>query len=249
MTDNEKLIEEAATAIEHTPWRLGTPPRMHSVDRTRAALAVFEKAHTPTDDDDILDVIADRLGEHSQARNHEIADSGEYETFLNGPVNVEALAEWLVPTMLRLRRSEAPEPSGPWDSATACFGHCDKEGWYSECVSKRADAEVAEPPGEPSDPPQRLVHEVNMLLSSVASHGPAALTDTSDRMYTAGLLRRLRDALDPKPAQRLAAGNAVRAEMARNNRDVHRMVYGREIANVLAGVALDAALRAAGGVK
>ncbi|MFJ4997133.1 hypothetical protein ACIP5T_03210 [Microbacterium sp. NPDC088619] len=49
------------------------------------------------------------------------------------------------------RRSEVPEPSGPWDSATACFGHCDTEGWYSECVSKRADAEVAEPQGEPSD--------------------------------------------------------------------------------------------------
>lgn len=101
-----------------------------------------------------------------------------------------------------------------------------------------------EPQGEPSDPPQRLVHEVNMMLNSVASHGPAALTDTSDRMYMPGLLRRLRDAIYPKPAQRLAAGNAVRAEMARNGFDVHRMVYGQEIANVLAGAALDAALRA-----
>ena len=26
----------------------------------------------------------------------------------------------------------------PWDSSRACFGHCDKEGWYSECVSKAA---------------------------------------------------------------------------------------------------------------
>ena len=110
-------------------------------------------------------------------------------------------------------------------------------------------SEVPEPQGEPSDAPKRLVHEVNMLLGSVASHGPAALTDTSDRMYTAGLLRRLRDALDPRPAQRLAAGNAVRAEMARNGLDVHRMVRGQEIANVLAGEALDAALRAAGGVR
>lgn len=42
---------------------------------------------------------------------------------------------------------------------------------------------------------KRLYHEVYMMLSSVASHGPAALTDTSDPQYTAGLLARLRDAI------------------------------------------------------
>ena len=47
---------------------------------------------------------------------------------------------------------------------------------------------------EPSDT-QRLVHEVNMMLSSVASHGPRALTDTDDPEYTARLLGRLRTAL------------------------------------------------------
>lgn len=43
---------------------------------------------------------------------------------------------------------------------------------------------------------KRLVYEVKMMLSSVASHGPAALTTTDDRMYTANLLARLRDALE-----------------------------------------------------
>lgn len=43
--------------------------------------------------------------------------------------------------------------------------------------------------------PKRLAYEVKMMLSSVASHGPAALTTTHDPMYTANLLRRLRNAL------------------------------------------------------
>jgi hypothetical protein len=51
---------------------------------------------------EMFDVIADRLGEHTQARNYEIADSGEYETKLSGPVDVEALAEWLMPEILGL---------------------------------------------------------------------------------------------------------------------------------------------------
>ena len=69
-------------------------------------------ALTPTDDERaIFDAIADRLGEHSQATNYEIADSGEYETKLRGPVDVEVLAEWLLPTVLGFRRSVVPEPS------------------------------------------------------------------------------------------------------------------------------------------
>lgn len=44
--------------------------------------------------------------------------------------------------------------------------------------------------------PKRLAYEVKMMLSSVASHGPAALTTTDDPMYTARLLARLRDALE-----------------------------------------------------
>ncbi|WP_308491042.1 hypothetical protein [Microbacterium terrisoli] len=54
----------------------------------------------------IFEALADRLGEHPRARNYEIADSGEYETKLDGPIDVEMLAEWLVPTVLATR----PEP-------------------------------------------------------------------------------------------------------------------------------------------
>ncbi len=51
-------------------------------------------------------------------------------------------------------------------------------------------------PGEVDNSPKRLAYEVKMMLSSVASHGPAALTTTSDPMYTARLLGRLRDAIE-----------------------------------------------------
>lgn len=49
--DREALIEEAADAIERTPWRLGTTLRTHRLDTARNVLAVFEQAHTPTDDE------------------------------------------------------------------------------------------------------------------------------------------------------------------------------------------------------
>jgi len=57
----------------------------------------------------IFEALADRLGEHPQARNHEIADSGEYETFMH-EVQVEMLAEWLMPTVLEVVARRHPEP-------------------------------------------------------------------------------------------------------------------------------------------
>lgn len=238
MTDNEKLIEEAAQAIyghnpEQQPWD-GEPMGLaeagdsHRANMARRqaedAMAVFEKAHTPTDDE-------------REALAKVIDDAADAPV---SPERVRAsLTLWLADAILAagFRRTEVPEPSTELrpcrlpQSAPPCIG--------CQCETQ----------GEPSsEAPKKLVYEVNMLLHSVASHGPAALTDTSDRMYTPGLLRRLRDALDPQPAQRLAAGNAVRAEMARNGLDVHRMIYGQEIANVLASTALDAALSAASSV-
>lgn len=49
---------------------------------------------------------------------------------------------------------------------------------------------------EEDNSPKRLAYEVGMMLSAVASHGPAALTTTSDPMYTAQLLSRLKRALE-----------------------------------------------------
>lgn len=111
MSENEKLIEEAEQRYPDIEANPETFPTGWSRKQERNAFiagAVFEKALTPTDDERaIFDAIADRLGEHSQARNFEIADSGEYETKLRGPVDVEVLAEWLLPTVLGFCRSEA----------------------------------------------------------------------------------------------------------------------------------------------
>lgn len=68
--------------------------------------------YTPTTDD-IRDIIEWR---HRFASDR--LDLAAFNRWLKG------LAEALVP---------------PWDSDRACFGHCDKEGWHSECVSKAVD--------------------------------------------------------------------------------------------------------------
>lgn len=63
----------------------------------------------PTDDERALfEALADRLEQHPQARNYEIADSGEGETKLVGPLDVEALAEWLMPVFAGFRRQGPP---------------------------------------------------------------------------------------------------------------------------------------------
>lgn len=62
----------------------------------------------------IFEALADRLGEHPRARNHEIADSGEYETFMH-EVHVEGLAEWLMPTVLQIIARKHPEPEWEYE--------------------------------------------------------------------------------------------------------------------------------------
>lgn len=150
MTD-EKLIEAARVAYveawEAARKKIGrgiAEPGTKSRAGITAAFAVFEKAHTkkldtsaepvkketdslhvaPIDDErEVFEALADRLGEHPQASNYEIADSGEYETKLRGPVDVEVLAEWLMPTVLGLRRSEVPEPQTAYEKRHESHGH------------------------------------------------------------------------------------------------------------------------------
>lgn len=144
------LIEEAAKAIHaddlakkraNEAFESMNPETLDWYrDNARAALAVFEKVHTPstpTNDERAIDVCI------------EIASTvyGDYDDAQGALSDIHMM---LAPIAAGFRRSEVPEPSGPWDLPTSCFGHCDKEGWYGECVSKKADAEV-EPQGVPSD--------------------------------------------------------------------------------------------------
>lgn len=146
MTEKE-LIEEAAKAMangEHNVlgWRGHSADEQEWYRKDAAiALAVFEKAHTPhTPTDDEREALA-RSIHAAHARRWCLNGDGE------ACPEARQIADALLPGF---RRSEVLEPSGPWDLPTSCFGHCDKEGWYGECVSKKADAEV-EPQGEPSD--------------------------------------------------------------------------------------------------
>ncbi|WP_405375910.1 MULTISPECIES: hypothetical protein [unclassified Microbacterium] len=61
---------------------------------------------------------------------------------------------------------------------------------------------------------KRLIFEVRMMLSSVASHGPHALTTTNDPMYTANLLRRLSNALEAATARKQPEPDPRDAEIA-----------------------------------
>lgn len=147
LSGNEKLIESVRDWPTIT--RMSHSTQLEKLVELRDALEAAGKAHTPTDDERaIFEAIADRLGEHSQARNFEIADSGEYETKLTGTIDVEVLAEWLVPTVAGFRRSEVPEPSAECPQPCVHLSQHDaREG--RTCAEHPCTC--PEPQGEPSD--------------------------------------------------------------------------------------------------
>ena len=100
MTDNEKLIEEAAEAMLDAARELlgvetiGERPREMTREYARRAFAVFEKAHTPTGDE------REAQGWREAAMYD--GDAQTQDDFMTG---------WR--TADRLRRSEVPEPLFP----------------------------------------------------------------------------------------------------------------------------------------
>lgn len=73
--------------------------------------------------------------------------------------------------------------------------------------------------------PKRLAYEVKMMGHSVASHGPAALTTTTDPMYTWNLLRRLSDAITRLDASATAAVAELDKIEDRAPHDIDGMIY------------------------
>lgn len=96
MTD-ERLIEEAAKAIEKVPYHA-----WHDVTRegarelARTALAVFEKAHAPTDDERVLSTVI----EDAIERWGDEYPTPQVATYVSAAVRAAGF-----------RRSEVPEPS------------------------------------------------------------------------------------------------------------------------------------------
>lgn len=107
MTDNEKLIEEAAKAIYFRADEIGINRevgQLQSEALARAALAVFEKAHTPTDDDrEALPInhcpehgdLLNRPGDGADARSYRCRNAHDIDGIRAG-----------------FRRSEVLEPCG-----------------------------------------------------------------------------------------------------------------------------------------
>lgn len=128
MTDNEKLIEDAAKAIHEALLAKGGYR-----GGAEAALAVFEKAHTPTDDErEALWKVIDK-----ERRGWVRMGSGD-STVLRDVILASGF-----------RRSEVPEPSGK-RHAWQCMvpyspeGSCAEPGCGCWCHK-------GEPQGEPSD--------------------------------------------------------------------------------------------------
>lgn len=209
LSGNEKLIESVRDWPTIT--RMSHSTQLEKLVELRDALEAAGKAHTPTDDERaIFEAIADRLGEHSQARNFEIADSGEYETKLTGTIDVEVLAEWLVPTVAGFRRSEVPEPSaeGPAFIALMPPSPETSKRWYSmycrvcgieEMMAGTADdprllarrdehnrERHAEPQGEPSDARAKVIDALVMTrLSDFAGTDMGVIEQAADAVLAA----------------------------------------------------------------
>lgn len=148
MTTREELIEEAAKAIfgvnnrlDSTQWPRSSYQAVYR-ERARAALAVFEKAHAPTDDErEALDravrgVTWNASNYPHRAQPHILgADIGPLTTKI-----VEAVES------AGFRRSEVPAPQGePLFHDDDCEADWGPEGQESPCRC----AESAQ--GEPSD--------------------------------------------------------------------------------------------------
>jgi hypothetical protein len=137
-TNDPKLIEEAAKAIYVERWGSGAGwergSRKPYRKQARAALAVFEKAHTPTDDEREALLRAMRAG---------WAKRQEWWTTTEAPADAPTNDEFLADAILTagFRRSEVPEPS----ACASCLGMC---GGGRHCCE---NCEHAEPQGEPSD--------------------------------------------------------------------------------------------------
>lgn len=130
MSGNEKLIEEAAKAIfevnnrqDMTQWPRSSYQAVYR-ERARAALAVFEKAHTPTDDE--REALAKLLDE---------IDS-EWLMGEARPPYPSEMAHELILRGVGFRRSEVPKPSVEHSAHEFCDNRLG-------CIPK--------PQGEPSE--------------------------------------------------------------------------------------------------
>lgn len=108
MTSREELIKEAAKAMLDDSHGEGTWEHREQIEeelylrRARAALAVFEKAHAPTDDE--REALAYLITAHRFRERGLSGAIGEPEVAVARP-----LADFLVAE--GFRRSEVPEPS------------------------------------------------------------------------------------------------------------------------------------------
>lgn len=130
MTDNEKLIEEAAEAMLDAARELlgvetiGERPREMTREYARRAFAVFEKAHTPTDD----------------KREALLRDLYSLRGWSGG--DVVRRIEIIDRAMAALRRTEVPEPGA---EGCSCGGALSYKWGCQRPQREPSDAQVGLP--------------------------------------------------------------------------------------------------------
>lgn len=177
MNDNEKLIEEAAKAICEAQIEESTYG-----DLARAALAVFEKAHTPTDTNGYQSVGTPHTpNDDEREAMRRIIAQGSY-SMTPESLPYENVAYRLVEAGFGFRRSEVLEPSGyratlireAREHADHYRRFDDTESLVSTLV-EIANALASEPQGEPSDAPTQTAPALE-----VEGDAPNRATPTND---------------------------------------------------------------------
>jgi hypothetical protein len=181
MTTNESreaLIEKTAKAIADVRWNHALPHANRAgvswtdADLARAALAVFEKVHTPTDDE--LTKVSDRLAPKRSRRpvspepTNDLLDvakrigasersSEDFDVATHRPISPEPSAERTGPCGFSLDQCRCDLPAGH-DGMHECSNH------------RFSERPLWEPQTEPTDARSNLVAEIDGLIDSLDEH-------------------------------------------------------------------------------
>lgn len=199
MTDNEKLIEEAAKAIYEAQVEEST-----CGDLARAALAVFEKAHTPTDDergalaraqwdtpvnvitwDELTEMAESGDGDYRETRDYALAAAGRgIAAGFRRSVVPEASTECTCANTLGWHAIDCPANRNLAPEAETSDAHAYSRGFWAGARS---------PQGEPSDALAAIDEALRLWNDGHGLYDSAWVARQAENM--AQVLRHVRGAL------------------------------------------------------
>ncbi|QOC59431.1 hypothetical protein SEA_LIFES_108 [Microbacterium phage Lifes] len=168
---NERLIEEAAKAVEKVPYHA-----WHDVTRAgareiaRATLAVFEKAHTPTDDE-----------REAEVKSYSGWDADEVARYPR--VAADVIEQLRTRLLDEFRRAEVPEQSAECPKCGVRVADQTPSTFYTH-HDETCGGALEEPQGEPSD--AQVTAALHALYAVQHPHSaPGGLSDYGDEVVSA----------------------------------------------------------------